>query len=181
MPPATAPAAPVRRSAVGLAWSSPGPHTRPSPMPGAAHARPGAPALPPGPVAFVFSIGGTLLSSTPGATPWLAAARAAAEAPVAAPRPPSGPLSVAVPPLVGADGTCILVMITPCDAPAAEPLPALSPRCREVAEFLAAGATIDEVARHLGLRPSTVREYRDRLYKQLDVACRVELAERLRG
>jgi len=55
----------------------------------------------------------------------------------------------------------------------------LSPREQAVAERLAAGMTVDAVARQLGLALSTAETYRKRLYAKLGAANRIELRARL--
>lgn len=59
------------------------------------------------------------------------------------------------------------------------PANGLSPREQAVAERLAAGMTVDAVARELGLALSTAETYRKRLYAKLGAANRVELLVRL--
>ncbi len=55
----------------------------------------------------------------------------------------------------------------------------LTRRQREVAELAATGATIEEIARHLGISPHTVRQHLRDAYRLLDVGNRVELARAL--
>ena len=55
----------------------------------------------------------------------------------------------------------------------------LTRRQREVAELAATGATIDEIGRHLGISPHTVRQHLRDAYRLLDVGNRVELARAL--
>lgn len=56
----------------------------------------------------------------------------------------------------------------------------LSGRQREVARRLAAGRSIPEVARELGISTETVRGHRDEIYLRLGVRSRVELSAALR-
>lgn len=55
-------------------------------------------------------------------------------------------------------------------------LAGLSGRLLEAAEFAAAGATVAETARAMGLQPNTVRGYLKEVYRALGVSNRVELA-----
>lgn len=55
----------------------------------------------------------------------------------------------------------------------------LTPRQLEVCELAATGATAEEVARHLGISPHTVRQHLKMAYQELGVANRVELAQAL--
>jgi DNA-binding CsgD family transcriptional regulator len=55
----------------------------------------------------------------------------------------------------------------------------LSPAQRRVAESAAAGATVEEIARELGLGGETARSHLREAYRRLGVANRVELAETL--
>ena len=55
----------------------------------------------------------------------------------------------------------------------------LSRRQREIAEYVAAGATAREVAEHLGLSLHTVRHQIKAIYRELDVASRLELVDTL--
>lgn len=63
----------------------------------------------------------------------------------------------------------------------ADPVEALSPRLRQVAEFAAAGATATEIGETLELSTHTVRGYLKDVYRRLGVANRVELSARLRA
>lgn len=63
----------------------------------------------------------------------------------------------------------------------ADPVEALSPRLRQVAEFAAAGATASEIGDTLDLSTHTVRGYLKDVYRRLGVANRVELSTRLRS
>lgn len=55
----------------------------------------------------------------------------------------------------------------------------LSERQRVVAELAVKGATVPEIARHLSVAESTVKEHLRAIYERLGVASRVELASRL--
>jgi len=55
----------------------------------------------------------------------------------------------------------------------------LSPAQREVAEYAAVGATIDEIARSLDAGRETVRSHMKEIYRRLNVANRVELVRAL--
>ncbi len=50
----------------------------------------------------------------------------------------------------------------------------LSRREREVWQLLIAGKSNKEIARHLGISPSSVKTYLHRLYRKLGVSSRVE-------
>ena len=62
-----------------------------------------------------------------------------------------------------------------------EPLGRLSAREREVATLLGAGLTTAEVAKRLGIKPSSVVTLTSRVYRKLGVRRRTELAARLKG
>ncbi|AKF03445.1 hypothetical protein DB32_000594 [Sandaracinus amylolyticus] len=55
----------------------------------------------------------------------------------------------------------------------------LSQRQREVAECAAAGATVEEIARHLGISQNTVRHHLKAVYRALEVGSRLELSRAL--
>ncbi|MBK6580131.1 MAG: hypothetical protein IPG17_28980 [Sandaracinaceae bacterium] len=55
----------------------------------------------------------------------------------------------------------------------------LTPRQLEVCEYAASGATVDEIAAQLGISAGTVRTHLKTVYRNLDVANRVELARAL--
>jgi DNA-binding CsgD family transcriptional regulator len=55
----------------------------------------------------------------------------------------------------------------------------LSPREREICEWLIAGYTNAEIAAQVGVRPSTVKTMLERLYSKLDVGGRVDLTRLL--
>ena len=61
------------------------------------------------------------------------------------------------------------------------PTATLSPRQTEIAEYAASGATAPEIARHLGLRPDTVRKHIKAVYAKLGIASRLELKTVLEG
>lgn len=58
-------------------------------------------------------------------------------------------------------------------------LATLTDRQRAVAEYLAAGATVEEVARALEISPNTVKYHAKRVYDVLQVATRAELVQAL--
>lgn len=55
----------------------------------------------------------------------------------------------------------------------------LTTRQREVGDYAAGGATVNEIARHLDISLHTVRSHLKAVYKQLGVCNRVELARAL--
>lgn len=55
----------------------------------------------------------------------------------------------------------------------------LTQRQYEVGDLVAAGATVGEAARHLGITPNTVRAHLRTIYRILGVCSRVELARAL--
>lgn len=57
------------------------------------------------------------------------------------------------------------------------PLVRLTHAQREVAEAAAAGSTVAEIARHLGISSHTAHDHLKAAYARLGVASRVELAE----
>ncbi len=57
----------------------------------------------------------------------------------------------------------------------------ITPRQREVSEYAAHGATVKEIAHHLGISLHTVRSHLKAVYATLCVANRVELAAALRA
>ncbi len=62
-----------------------------------------------------------------------------------------------------------------------EPMGRLAAREREVATLLGAGLTTAEVAKRLGIRPSSVVTLTSRIYRKLGIRRRAELAARLKG
>lgn len=79
------------------------------------------------------------------------------------------------------DGACrYLWIIDRAEPVRCSPLARLTPRQREVAEVVAAGATLAEAARHLDLSVETAREHLKAAYARLDVGSRVELARTVR-
>jgi DNA-binding CsgD family transcriptional regulator len=78
--------------------------------------------------------------------------------------------------LSGGDGRSrILWMLQRAPRPTAGPLSTLSRRQREIAEYAAAGATLEEIASHLALSVETVRTHLKAAYRQLGVSTRLEL------
>lgn len=57
----------------------------------------------------------------------------------------------------------------------------LSPREREIADAYVGGASYKEIARRIDLSPATVRTHLRTIYRKLEVASKLELAETLRG
>lgn len=76
-------------------------------------------------------------------------------------------------------GPRTLVFVRP--RPAWLELAALSGRQREVCEYAASGATVLEIAAHLGISAHTVRTHLKAAYAILGVSNRVELAQALVG
>lgn len=72
-----------------------------------------------------------------------------------------------------------VVAVTPLTHPAVEPALALTTSQRAVAELAAAGATAEEIARHLGRSSNTVRSLLRVAYRRLGVRSRPELARAL--
>jgi DNA-binding CsgD family transcriptional regulator len=81
--------------------------------------------------------------------------------------------------LDGPNGVRYLVRIRPTEAPRVSPAAPLTPRQTEISEFAAAGATADEIARHLDISPNTVKSHLKAAYRRLEVNSRVELRELL--
>jgi DNA-binding CsgD family transcriptional regulator len=52
----------------------------------------------------------------------------------------------------------------------------LTPRQAEISEYAASGATVGEIASHLGISAETVRSHLKTVYRNLGIANRVELA-----
>ncbi len=75
----------------------------------------------------------------------------------------------------------LLCMLSPARRPRLSPLADLTAVQREVARCAAAGATVPEIARHLGRSRETVRSHLKAIYDRLEVASRVELVQRLNG
>lgn len=81
--------------------------------------------------------------------------------------------------LDGSDGIRYLVELVPARDLVISPVDALTERQRQVAELAAAGATLAEVAQELGISRETAKEYLAHVYRELEVANRVELARAL--
>ncbi|MCK6549543.1 LuxR C-terminal-related transcriptional regulator [Myxococcota bacterium] len=79
--------------------------------------------------------------------------------------------------LEGASGQRFAVVIVESDAKI-DPS-ALTPAQQHVASFAIAGATVPEIARHLGRSRETVRTHLREIYRRLEVSNRVELARAL--
>ncbi|MCB9659757.1 MAG: hypothetical protein H6726_19065 [Sandaracinaceae bacterium] len=83
------------------------------------------------------------------------------------------------------EGPAIALCVRPA-ASTATPLPdspdplfadaSMTPRQTEVSEYAASGATVGEIASHLGISTETVRSHLKNVYRNLGVANRVELA-----
>ena len=52
----------------------------------------------------------------------------------------------------------------------ANPIDKLSKRELTIAKFLVKGKSMDEIATHLSIEPSTIRTYKARIFQKLDVA-----------
>jgi len=70
----------------------------------------------------------------------------------------------------------VAAIVTEADRYRPGPLQKLTPVQRQVARIAAVGATIDEIARHLGRSPATVHHHLKGIYARLEIGCRVELA-----
>lgn len=79
--------------------------------------------------------------------------------------------------LDGEDGVRYLAVIDRAAVPRLSVLHRMTPRQRAVAEYAAAGATLDEIARALGIGRETAKSHLERVYRVLEVASRAELAE----
>jgi len=129
---------------------------------------------------------GQVLTACPTARRWLTGERAgelallASAAGDGAPRI-VGALEARFVAMVGDAVSGTLVTLRPAPAPRLRPAAALTPARREVATLAAVGATADEIARHVGCSPETVRSHLKAVYRSLGVASRVELAQRLTG
>ena len=73
----------------------------------------------------------------------------------------------------------VTLSVSPADIVSRVPSSLLTERQAEIAELLAAGATIPEVAQWLELSPHTVKSHAKAIYKRLEVSSRVELARAL--
>ncbi len=78
--------------------------------------------------------------------------------------------------LAGDGGCRYLWLVDRVERVRRSPLALLSPRLRDVAGIIAAGATVGETARHLGLSPETVRAHLRAVYSRLEVGSRIELS-----
>ena len=85
---------------------------------------------------------------------------------------------------VDPEGPAIALCVRPA-ASTASPAPepdmvladaSMTPRQTEVSEYAASGATVGEIASHLGISTETVRSHLKNVYRNLGVANRVELA-----
>lgn len=84
--------------------------------------------------------------------------------------------------LEGTDGEArYLVEVTAPEAPRRRRAVFLTDRQREVAAFASHGATVPEIARHLGLGRETVRAHLKEVYRRLGVSNRAELVKTLDG
>ena len=81
--------------------------------------------------------------------------------------------------LAGGDSVRYLAMLRDRDAIELRAEPRLSPTEQAVAEDLAAGLTLREVAALRGFAESTAKTHAKKIYRKLGVASRVELASRL--
>ena len=63
----------------------------------------------------------------------------------------------------------------PPQGPAA-PSPSISPRERQIVEFITAGCSNREIAARMGLRTQTVKNHLCRIYRKLGLPNRVQLA-----
>ena len=70
-----------------------------------------------------------------------------------------------------------LIQVDHAELPEYDPLVGLTDRQREVAEFAATGATNPEIAETLGVAVSTVKYHLKRIYDDLEIEGRVDLAE----
>jgi DNA-binding CsgD family transcriptional regulator len=81
--------------------------------------------------------------------------------------------------LRGEAGQKLLAHIEPARRPALGPLAELTDRQREVARMAANGHTNREIASDLDITPDTVGDHLSAIYQRLDLANRVELANRM--
>jgi DNA-binding CsgD family transcriptional regulator len=89
----------------------------------------------------------------------------------------SGRFEIYLARLAGADGERYAATLV--ESSATTDPSALTPAQRHVASFAIAGATVPEIARHLGRSRETVRTHLREIYRRLDVSNRVELARAL--
>ena len=80
----------------------------------------------------------------------------------------------------GSDGGSVLVTVVPPRPELAEAMEVLSPMQQVVADFAAAGATVDEIARAIDRSPETVRSHIKEAYNRLSICTRLELSWLLR-
>lgn len=131
--------------------------------------------------AAVFRENGQLewTSRLPGSPPWFDAAARLGQARDALDRVPG----VRTYQLVSGEGSGphrILALHLPTPAvPCWLERATLTPRQLEVARLAACGATVREAATHLGISMHTVRQHLKQVYRELDVANRVELLRAL--
>lgn len=81
--------------------------------------------------------------------------------------------------LDGPEGIRYLVHVQPLEELLMHPDAPLTPRQRQVAYYVAAGATVRETASALGISEETVKTHLQAVYGRLEVANRVELARAL--
>jgi DNA-binding CsgD family transcriptional regulator len=93
----------------------------------------------------------------------------------------TGGAMVRITPMSGRHGALLSVELSPVEAWQIPEIFRMSPQQRRVAEFAAFGATMTEIARHLGISPWTARSHLKAVYAQLGVASRLELANHLQS
>lgn len=76
----------------------------------------------------------------------------------------------------GPGGRALAAVVAPAHAVRPSAALALTPLKRRIATFAAHGATVPEIAASLGRSPETVRTHLKKIYEQLGVSSRVELA-----
>jgi DNA-binding CsgD family transcriptional regulator len=84
-------------------------------------------------------------------------------------------------PVHGPGGRAFSGRVRQIRRPRLSPDAVLSPTQRRVAEYAAVGATVSEIARTLDAAAETVRSHLKEVYRRLEVASRLELAEVLQG
>lgn len=77
-------------------------------------------------------------------------------------------------------GVEAILLVEPLPSPVVPAMSLLSPTQRRIAGYAAAGATLSEAATAAGMAVETARSHLRSVYRRLDVASRVELAETLR-
>ena len=80
----------------------------------------------------------------------------------------------------GGDAGSVLVTAVPPRPELAEAMALLTPMQQVVADFAAAGATVDEIARAIDRSPETVRSHIKAAYSRLSICTRLELSWLLR-